>query len=198
MTAPSGELRAFLSAWVRSPATIGAVAPSSRRLAEQLASLVPDRGRPVVVELGSGTGAITNAIEQRLPAGASHVAIDANPAMVSYLHRRCPGVQALVGDARQLGVLLAEHSIRGADAVISGLPWALFTPTTQHAVLSQVASVLRPGGVFATFAYLPVMLLPTAQQFRRRLHDCFHDVTTTPTVWGNVPPAFCYVCRRPR
>ncbi len=198
MTVASGELRAFLSVWVRHPVTVGAVAPSSRRLAEELASLVPDRGVPVVVELGSGTGAISDAIERRLPAGASHLAIDANPAMVAYLRQRCPGVHAMVGDARELERLLAERSIDGVDAVISGLPWALFPPSAQQAVLAQVAAVLRPGGVFATFAYLPMLAMPSAQRFRRQLHDVFADVTTTRTVWGNVPPAFCYVCRRPR
>lgn len=196
MTAASGERRAFLSAWVRNPVSMGAVAPSSRRLAEQLASLVPSRGAPVVVELGSGTGAISNAIERRLPPAATHLAIDANPAMVAYLRQRCPGVQALVGDARELDRLLAEHSVGGLDAVISGLPWALFPRSAQEAVLSQVVGALRPGGVFATFAYLP-MPMPTAVQFRKRLRHCFQDVTTTRIVWRNVPPAYCYVCRQP-
>ncbi len=196
-TVASGEVRAFLSAWVRHPVRMGAVAPSSRGLAELLASVVPATGAPVVVELGPGTGAITDAIERRLPAGAAHLAVDANPAMVAYLRRRCPGVDAVVGDAAELGVLLEQRCMDGVDAVVSGLPWALFTPTAQGNVLSQIADALRPDGVFATFAYSVALPLPAAQRFRRRLQSNFDDVVRTKTVWRNLPPAFGYVCRRP-
>ena len=197
MTAPSGELRAFLAAWVRNPVSMGAIAPSSRGLAELLASVVPSAGAPMVVELGSGTGAITNAIERRLPAGATHIAVDANPAMVAYLRQRCPGVDAVVGDAAELGAVLEQRSITGVDAVVSGLPWALFTPTAQGNVLREIANALGPVGVFATFAYSVARPLPSAQRFRRRLQSNFNEVVRTKTVWANLPPAFGYLCRQP-
>lgn len=197
MSAPSGELRAFLAAWARNPVTMGAIAPSSRGLAELLASVVPTTGTPVVVELGSGTGAITNAIERRLPAGSTHVAVDANPAMVAYLRERCPGVDAVVGDAADLGALLEQRSITTVDAVVSGLPWALFTPTAQGNVLREIAGALGPDGVFATFAYSVARPLPTARRFRKRLQANFGEVVRTKTVWRNLPPAFGYLCRQP-
>jgi phosphatidylethanolamine/phosphatidyl-N-methylethanolamine N-methyltransferase len=35
-------------------------------------------------------------------------------------------------------------------------------------------------------------MVPQGLRFRRRLHDEFSHVTTTRTVWANVPPAFVY------
>ena len=55
MTASTDFLRAFL----RNPATTGAIAPSSERLARVLASVVHVSGSPTVVELGPGTGAVS-------------------------------------------------------------------------------------------------------------------------------------------
>jgi phosphatidylethanolamine/phosphatidyl-N-methylethanolamine N-methyltransferase len=52
--------------------------------------------------------------------------------------------------------------------------------------------------VFATFAYRHGMALAAARRFRRTLHATFGEVVLTPTVWRNMPPAFVYVCRRPR
>ena len=53
-------------------------------------------------------------------------------------------------------------------------------------------------GAFTTFAYRHGMALSAARRFRRALHATFAEVTLTPTVWRNMPPAFVYVCRRPR
>ena len=47
------------------PATVGAIGPSSGRLARSVASRVPCLGDGLVVELGGGTGAVTQALLQR-------------------------------------------------------------------------------------------------------------------------------------
>ena len=57
-------------------------------------------------------------------------------------------------------------------------------------------AVLRPGGQFATFAYLQGLLLPAARRFRANLGRSFSQVERSPTAWTNLPPAFVYRCRR--
>ena len=81
---------------------------------------------------------------------------------------------------------------------MSGLPWALFDDVTQASILDQVAAVIGPDGVFATFAYRHGMALAAARRFRSTLQATFAEVRITPTVWRNMPPAFVYVCRHPR
>ena len=58
------------------------------------------------------------------------------------------------GDAAHLVALLAERGLNRADAVICGLPWALFDQRTQEAILGQVSQVIGTTGAFTTFAYL--------------------------------------------
>jgi len=182
---------------MRRPGAVGAVAPSSIGLAELLASVVPRSGAPVVVELGPGTGAISAVIDRRLPAAGRHLAVELDPRMVAYLQRTRPNLEVVAGDARELGVLLAARGVTHADAVISGLPWALFDTPTQTAILREVAGLLGPTGAFTTFAYLHGMPLHTARRFRRNLTTMFDEVVVTKTVWRNLPPAFGYICRRP-
>lgn len=193
MTASTDFLRAFL----RNPGTTGAIAPSSERLARVLASVVPVTGTPTVVELGPGTGAVSAVIARRLPAGARHLAIELDPAMVGHLRRAHPDLEVVPGDARRLPALLAEHGVQRADAVVCGLPWALFDATTQTEVLAGISTAIGPTGAFTTFAYLQGMALPAARRFRATLRATFEEVQVTATVWRNLPPAFVYVCRRP-
>lgn len=190
--------RAFLVAAAKQPAMVGAVLPSSFRLATVLASVVPTAGCPVVVELGPGTGAISGRIGDRLPAGARHVAIDLNPHMVSYLHRVHPELEVVHGDARHLGRILTERGIDKVDAVVSGLPWSIFPGRLQHEILAGVCGVLAPHGVFATFAYLHGLPLASARAFRARLGGMFSITRVSTPIWGNVPPAVVYECRGAR
>ena len=193
MTASTDFLRAFL----RNPATTGAIAPSSERLARVLASVVPVTGTPTVVELGPGTGAVSAVVARRLPPGARHLAIELDPAMVGHLRRAHPDLEVVRGDARRLPALLAEHGVQCADAVVCGLPWALFDDATQTEVLAGISTAIGPTGAFTTFAYLQGMALPAARRFRATLRRTFEEVQVTATVWRNLPPAFVYVCRRP-
>ncbi|MGP4016141.1 class I SAM-dependent methyltransferase [Saccharopolyspora sp. 5N708] len=182
---------------MRKPNLVGAVVPSSPNLAREMAAVVPTSGRPVVVELGPGTGALSGAISRRLPAGGRQVAIELDGGMVEYLRGELPWLEVIQGDAARLGDLLGEAGIERVDAVVSGLPWSIFPADLQQAILDQVGAVLAPGGAFTTFAYVHALGMSGARQFRRRLDLTFDEVLTSRTVWRNVPPARSYVCRRP-
>jgi phosphatidylethanolamine/phosphatidyl-N-methylethanolamine N-methyltransferase len=189
---------AFLAAFLRRPSTMGAVAPSSARLAAVLASVVPAAGNPVVVELGPGTGAVSAVIDERLPAGSRHLAVELDADMVAHLQRSRPSLEVVHGDACDLGKLLSERGVDHVDAVVCGLPWALFDDATQAEILGEISRVIGDKGAFTTFAYLPGMALSAARRFRRTLRGAFEEVLVSATVWRNLPPAFVYVCRRPR
>lgn len=188
----------FLAAALRSPATMGAVAPSSSHLAARLAAVVPRVGEPVVVELGPGTGSVTSAIEHRLAGRGRHVAVEIDLVLARHLRTEYPDVEVLVGDAAELERLLAEHQVPAVDAVLSGLPWSLISADAQRAIVEATARTLRPGGSFTTLAYVHALGMTPARRFRGLLGEVFDEVLTTRTVWRNLPPAVTYVCRRPR
>lgn len=167
---------------------MAAVVPSSR---------YGNDGCPTVVELGPGTGALSAAVARRLPRGGRHLAIELDPGMVGYLRQAHPRLEVIKGDAANLGSLLRDAGVRTVDAVVSGLPWSIFSGKLQQDILLEIGEVLAPGAAFATFAYVHAMGMSGAQGFRRRIGLAFDEVMTTQTVWRNLPPARVYVCRRP-
>ncbi|GAA3153618.1 SAM-dependent methyltransferase [Nonomuraea salmonea] len=128
------------------PATIGAVAPSSRRLAAAVCAPIPERGEPIVVELGPGTGAFTAEIQQRLDGRGHHLAVELNEQLARLLAERYPAVDVAHDDATRLGELLGERGLRMADVVVSGLPWAAFPDDVQRELLGAVTGGDEPGG----------------------------------------------------
>ncbi|MEV3856880.1 methyltransferase domain-containing protein [Streptomyces sp. NPDC050095] len=184
--------------FLRCPQQVGAMAPSSRRLATEVAVPVPESGDPVVVELGPGTGAFTGVIQELLGGRGHHLAVEINPRLASALAARHPRVQVLNAEAAALPRLLAECGFGAADVVISGLPWASLARPVQRATLDSVRQVLAPQGAFTTFGYVHATCLASARRFRRMLGTSFEEVVPGRTVWGNLPPAFVYHTRRPR
>ena len=69
----------FLRGFVRNPAQVGSVVPSSRWLEQRLVREARDRGSAHRVELGPGTGGTTAAILQAMPAAARLLAIELDP-----------------------------------------------------------------------------------------------------------------------
>lgn len=187
----------FLRAALRQPQLIGAVAPSARGLAEQLAAIVPRRGSPTVVELGPGTGPVSAIIRGRLPSGGRQLAVEIDPSMVAYLRQRHPWLTVLPGDAATVHTLLAAADVHRVDAVVSGLPWSIFPPDRQDLMIDSICRVLAPVGAFTTFGYLHAVRMSGARRFRRLLERRFEEVVVTRAVWLNLPPALVYVCRRP-
>ena len=188
----------FLREFLRAPARIGAVAPSSRRLAAAATATIPERGHPVVVELGPGTGSFTEAIQSRLGTRGRHIAIELNPSLAELLARRHPVVEVVAGDAAHLPELLADRGVGRVDVVVSGLPWAAFPISAQHALLHAIGSVMDSGGSFTTFAYVLARWTPPGRRFRRLLAGSFEEVIVGRTVAANLPPACVYHARRPR
>jgi phospholipid N-methyltransferase len=194
----AAALPTFLLAAVRNPQRIGAISPSSSRLAALMASVVPTVGEPVVIELGPGTGAVSSAIAARLPEGGRHLAVELDPAMAAFLRHHQVGVEMINADALDLSDLLAAREIPKVTAVVSGLPWSLFDSDSQEHILRQIAEAIGTDGVFTTFAYAHARPLSSARRFRRALERAFDEVQISRLVWRNMPPAFIYICRRPR
>ncbi|WP_219462123.1 class I SAM-dependent methyltransferase [Nonomuraea rhizosphaerae] len=188
----------LLGQFLRAPATIGAIVPSSRRLAAAVCAPVPERGEPIVVEIGPGTGPFTAEIQRRLDGRGHHLAVELNERMAALLAERFPAVEVVHGDAAKLTGLLAERGLHRADVLISGLPWAAFPSSLQTDLMDAVTAAMSPAGAFTTFSYIHAIPLSSARRFRALLNERFEEVVAGRTVWRNAPPAFVFNARRPR
>lgn len=92
-----------------------------------------------VLDLGAGTGKVTEALLRR--PGVHVTAVEPDPAMLAQLRVDFPTVTAYEGTAERIPLRAAA-----VDAVVVGTAWHWFDPGT---AIPEIARVLRPGGVLA-------------------------------------------------
>jgi phospholipid N-methyltransferase len=185
----------FFRQWLREPRSIAALAPSGRELARHVAAAVGRDARSVI-ELGGGTGVITEALLARGIAPERLLVLERNPALHAHLEARFPGVEVARADAFDLvEVVRASRAVEvgGVDGVASGLGLLNMAREDQRRLLAAAFAVLRPAGRFVQFTYAPTSPVP------RELRDEF-DLDARRASWSlrNLPPAFVYVLRRRR
>lgn len=174
----------FLAQWVRRPAAVGAILPSSRSLAKAMARQI-DVTRPgLVLELGGGTGTITKACIEIGVDPSQIVVLEKAPSFCALIRERFPSVQVIRGDARNLKRLLNARDLGPFKAVMSGLPLLSIPEAQRNSILSQSFDVLAQDGVFVQFTYGP--LSPVPRVITRSL-----ELVKDRSAWvlRNVPPA---------
>jgi phospholipid N-methyltransferase len=169
----------FAREFFRGPGLVGAVCPSSARLAQRMADHVSPAGERLVIELGAGTGVVTQALLDRGIAPERLVVVERSPAFVRHLRARFPNLAVILGSATEL-VDLLEHA-GPVDAIVSSLPLRTLPTDDVTAIVGQWRHLLAADGVAVQYTY--------------DLRDCgrlaSHGfvVRANEIVWGNLPPA---------
>jgi phosphatidylethanolamine/phosphatidyl-N-methylethanolamine N-methyltransferase len=181
----------FLTHFRKSPRTVGAIAPSSRRLARAMLDGLPiEPGSAVrVVELGPGTGAVTGEIATRLPADATCLAIDVDPVFSARVGTRWPRIDSVCDRAERLVEIARARNLLPIDHIVSGLPFASLPVASATAIVEAIVSSLRVGGTFTTFQYVHAYGFTSAMAVRETLTREMGTAPTRSLVVGNLPPA---------
>jgi phospholipid N-methyltransferase len=151
----------------------------------------------VVVELGAGTGPMTEEILRVRPHGP-FVALEPNPTLAALLRQRFPGVRVDERKAQDLVTVLRELGWGKVDRVVSSLPFAIWPDRLQQEVFDGILAAMAPHSRFVTFGYAHARPLPAARRLWATLHERFSEVATTRIVWRNLPPALVYCCAGPK
>ncbi len=181
--------------FLRAPTSVATITASSTALVTAMLTPLPLDGDPVVVELGAGTGRVTDELVRRLAGRGRHLAVELNPALADRLADRHPGVTVVCADAGTLPDVLRDHGLDHVDIVSSLLPWVAYA----HAPIPDLAAAaLGPEGTFTQVSLVPTKWMPPARRQERDLRARFAEFTISPTVWSNLPPARVLIARRPR
>ena len=202
--ASGSDLRVFFLESLRSLPVTASLCPSSRFLASALLRAIDFATARIVVELGSGTGAVTSELLRCLSPNAKLYALDINPIFVSHLRRRIrdPRLITIQGGAEHLSSILAQRGVHRADAIVSSLGLTSMAKAQRSTIVGQAAKLLSKRGVLTQFQYLHASAAPdwfsaiglprfSAREF---LREHFRHVSSE-TVLRNIPPAAVYTCR---
>ncbi len=98
----------FLRSWIEKPLHVGAVMPSGKVLARTVARYVDIQSSAPVIELGPGTGAITDALIARGVHEKRLLLVEFDPGFCALLRERYPQATVIQGDAYNLDQTLSE------------------------------------------------------------------------------------------
>jgi phosphatidylethanolamine/phosphatidyl-N-methylethanolamine N-methyltransferase len=178
----------FLRSWIEKPLHMGAVMPSGRVLARTMAHYVDIKSTGPVVELGPGTGAITNALIEHGVDQRRLVLVEYNPGFCALLRDRYPHAKVVQGDAYSLRDSLRNMLSAPASAVVSGLPLVTKPMLTRLKLIRDAFVALAPGAPFVQFTYSVAPPIPKS----------LPGVSTEASerIWMNLPPARVWVYRK--
>jgi phosphatidylethanolamine/phosphatidyl-N-methylethanolamine N-methyltransferase len=176
------DATAFMFLALCRPSTVGAILPSSRRLADTMAQAAA--GSQCLIELGAGTGAITAALRRRHPE-VPLLAVELEPRLARQLRQRFPSLEVRAAAADQ--VLREAAGLPGETLLASSLPFRSLPLRLRHRSSLAIERFLtaQPGRRLLQYSYLPrePFALRDATRLRwRRLG----------AVWGNAPPAWVW------
>jgi phosphatidylethanolamine/phosphatidyl-N-methylethanolamine N-methyltransferase len=178
----------FLRSWIEKPLHMGAVMPSGRILARTMAQYVDIDSEGPIVELGPGTGAITNALIEHGVDQKRLVLVEYNPGFCALLRDRYPHATVVQGDAYALRDSLWDVLSMPASAVVSGLPLVTKPMLTRLKLIRDAFLALAPGAPFVQFTYSVAPPIPKS----------LPGVSTEASerIWMNLPPARVWVYRK--
>lgn len=179
----------FVKAAFRDPRNVSTIFPSLKYLAQALIRHSEMGEGHHVLELGSGSGAITHHILKRRSELASYTGIEIDKNLVSYLQNKYPNEKFLALSADNLKEHIPDESM---DTVICSLPWTMFAGDMQEAITKEILRVLKPGGHFTTFLCIHALSYPGAPRAKKVFKEAFSKFEKCESIARNIPPANVY------
>jgi phosphatidylethanolamine/phosphatidyl-N-methylethanolamine N-methyltransferase len=177
----------FIRSMIEKPLTVGAVAPSGKALARVMANYVDPAASGPIVELGPGTGPVTEALLERGIDPARLTLVEYDPEFCRLLAQKFPGVHVVQGDAYNLNQTLAGVLREPAVAFVSGLPLFNKPLKMRLDLLDQAFGLMKPDAPFVQFTYHAISPIPRSHGGVR--------AEASDRVWRNFPPARVWVYR---
>ena len=177
----------FLRSWIEKPLHMGAVMPSSKVLARTVARYVDPHSDGPVIELGPGTGAITDALIAHGVAEKRLVLVEYDPGFCALLRERYQQATVIQGDAYNLDQTLADWK-EPAAAMVSGLPLVTKPMLVRVKLMRDAFQKMEAGAPFIQFTY---SVAPPIPKSLPGVHT-----QASERIWMNLPPARVWVYRK--
>ncbi|SHN02479.1 Phospholipid N-methyltransferase [Anaerosporobacter mobilis DSM 15930] len=179
----------FLLEYLRAPRTVGAVAPSSERLAMKMISDIDFENSRCIVEYGPGTGVFTKKLVERKKKDTLLLLLEYNKDFCKHLqeiYHEDDTIIVINDSAENIDMYLEKYRIKNVDYVVSGLPFASLPKNVSNMILKKTKTILKKNGLFITFQYTLLKKEFIAAHFKKIELD---------RVVLNVPPAYVLKCK---
>ena len=172
------KIRTFWKVLFTNPRSIGAVIPSSPYLANSMSQCIAKTANSLILELGPGTGAITQGILKSGISPHQLFVLELSPHFAEQLKINFPDITVIEGNATQLSSLVQNKKF---DSIISSLPLRSLPTADREKILTEIPKVLVLPGKFIQFTY--------ALMSREKFYPGSFKLTKSFIEWRNIPPA---------
>ena len=195
----------FLWQFFKNPNDIGAIAPSSKALAESMTRFVlNDSQMPKrYLEVGAGTGAFTKTLVQKLGSKDTLDIVEINKKFCERLREKYAEFDNIAIHNDSILEWCPDYQY---DAIVSSLPFNSFSSDFVGKIFEQYKKISKDGGMMT---YCEYMALPGIRKFfispkSRRALQATLDTTNhfeityevqIDKVFANFPPAFVHHCK---
>jgi phospholipid N-methyltransferase len=180
----------FLRAFLKNPAKVGAITPSSPELAaEMLQGIEPD-DQNIVLELGVGTGAITKFLAGVIPDKRAYLGLELDEGLVRSLNNKFPDMNIICGSAADAYSIHRDSGLGKVRYLVCCLPFVSLPKEVSDNVLVEIEKFMDEGCELRIFQYAHGYFLPPAIKLRELLKTRYGKSKRSPLVLKNVPPAF--------
>lgn len=164
----------------KAPRAMGTLCASSPFLARTMAAPLKTHSlKGQVVELGAGTGPVTQALLRQGVDKESLVVIEYSSALVQCLKERFQGLNVLCCSAEDLSTSLDLS--KPVSAIVSSLPFRSLPKSVAEKIMQEIENVLAPGGLYIQFTYAILGEMPMIPKSFERIKSN--------VVLCNLPPA---------
>ena len=178
---PRSATALFFTSWLRAPLKVASIVPSSRHLGAAIADQIDPGRAGWVVELGAGTGPVTERLLARGIPPKRLFVLERDPVLVRFLRERYPEPVIVEGDAFQLPDLLARYGVDQVQAVVCGIPLLSMGKADAARLVRTCRDVLAPDGRLYQYTYSLFSPLP--------YRDFGLAVRRVRRILFNIPPA---------
>ena len=161
---------------------IGTIFPCSGATGRKMAKHIDPYKSGTIVELGSGTGPVSEQIVNRMNGRHKFFGFEKNRNFYEILRERFNG-DGRVKIINDLAENMTRYVGRNVQCVISVLPLANMKASEKKFLLETIRYSLASGGRFVQFQYLPV---------DRNLVNKYFDIDYIEMSWMNLPPGVIY------
>ncbi len=167
--------------YIKNIRTTGAIYESSRYVSRNITHEINSHKPQVVIELGAGSGNITERILSKLHPDSVLYCFEIEPQFYHKLEGIKDSRFHLIKDSA--ADVNKYFELSSVDIIISGLPLSLFDDTERDQLLNDCYSLLKKGGVFRQFLY----------SLQKNYFMPIFDRMET-SLEMNLPPAVLYSC----
>jgi phospholipid N-methyltransferase len=138
---------------------VGSVTPTSQVCIKRVCGRINFSTAKTLVEFGPGGGCFTRYMLSQMKPDARLIAIEKNGAFVETL-KKDPALEdprfSLVEDSvTNAGKILEEHGAGEVDAIVSGVPFAMFDDELRKKIIFEANNILKKDGKFIIYQFYP-------------------------------------------